>query len=82
MFSNACKFTPAGGQLTITTRLILPRRNASGTSPHDSGTLTVTEISKEAQEFLTPPLPTVCKESPDGESYSIYPHITLSNLNI
>ncbi|KAF7795011.1 hypothetical protein EIP86_006155 [Pleurotus ostreatoroseus] len=25
--SNACKFTPAGGNLTITTRLILPQRN-------------------------------------------------------
>lgn len=27
--SNACKFTPAGGQLIITTKLILPTRSTS-----------------------------------------------------
>lgn len=30
MYSNACKFTPEGGTLTITTRLILPQVNAEG----------------------------------------------------
>lgn len=49
--SNACKFTPAGGQLTITTRLMLPHR--SGPSRHDSDTLTATELSKEAKELST-----------------------------
>ncbi|KIP07108.1 hypothetical protein PHLGIDRAFT_30145 [Phlebiopsis gigantea 11061_1 CR5-6] len=49
--SNACKFTPAGGQLTVTTRLILPHRN--GTSRQDSDTLTATEMSKEAKEIIS-----------------------------
>ena len=28
--SNACKFTPAGGRLTITTKLVIPERYAKG----------------------------------------------------
>lgn len=46
--SNACKFTPAGGQLTITTRLVLPHSNAC--SRHDSETLTASDGSKEQKE--------------------------------
>lgn len=67
-FSNACKFTPAGGQLTVTTRLILPHRN--GTSRQDSDTLTATEMSKEAKEIIS--VTPLVDEPTDSESRTIF----------
>lgn len=49
--SNACKFTPAGGKLSITTKLVLPNRQLSHRT--DSETLTNTEYSKDAKDDTT-----------------------------
>ncbi|GJE93893.1 hybrid sensor histidine kinase/response regulator [Phanerochaete sordida] len=48
--SNACKFTPAGGQLTITTRLVLPHSTLP--SRQDSETLTASDGSKDLKEAV------------------------------
>lgn len=50
-FSNACKFTPAGGKLSITTKLVLPNRQLSHRT--DSETLTNTEYSKDVKDDTT-----------------------------
>ncbi|OCH85880.1 hypothetical protein OBBRIDRAFT_762246 [Obba rivulosa] len=47
--SNACKFTPTGGKLLVTTRLVLPNWPANGN--HSSGTCDTWAESKEGREF-------------------------------
>lgn len=47
LYSNACKFTPAGGKLVVTTRLILPSIQAS------TETDTIAEPCREGLDVLT-----------------------------
>jgi hypothetical protein len=71
IFSNACKFTPAGGKLCISTKLIMPSKDASPDSsefsnvqpPHplNNGTanehppLSATHLSQHNNGGETPP---------------------------
>ena len=50
LYSNACKFTPSGGKLSITTRLILPAVNTLHLSEEEK---TVEVLADDAQRPLS-----------------------------
>ncbi|KAI0091492.1 hypothetical protein BDY19DRAFT_629129 [Irpex rosettiformis] len=51
--SNACKFTPAGGKLSITTKLVLPTRQASQHMDSETLTNSHTDYPNDTRDELT-----------------------------